>query len=120
MKVLRTNSPEMVRKAVGMHLLAYNPTRSVMVEEARGRDMQPREPSFNGARHTIRAFEEIYLYEPRAITADFLLLLDFISQKRAGHRPDGDKPRAIERDPKPYRLLICHVGKPRGGFRAAR
>ena len=40
----------MVRKEVGMHLLAYNLIRGVMAEAARGRDMLPRELSFNGAR----------------------------------------------------------------------
>ena len=32
----------MVRKEVGMHLLAYNLIRGVMAEAARGRDVQPR------------------------------------------------------------------------------
>jgi hypothetical protein len=64
MEMLRTKSPEMVRKEVGMHLLAYNLIRGVMAEAARGRDAQPRELSFNGARQTIRAFEETHLYEP--------------------------------------------------------
>ena len=69
----------MVRKEVGMHLLAYNLIRGVMAEAARGRDVQPRELSFNGARQTVRAFEETHLYEPKQIAADFPLLLDLIS-----------------------------------------
>jgi hypothetical protein len=59
-----------------------------MAEAARARDAQPRELSFNGARQTMRAFEEIHLYEPKQIAADFPLLLDLISQNRVGDRPD--------------------------------
>jgi Transposase DDE domain len=106
MEMLRTKSPDMVRKEVGTHLLAYNLIRGVMAEAARGRDMQPRELSFNGARQTVRAFEETHLYEPKQIAADFPLLLDLISQKRVGDRPDRHEPRAIKRRPKPYHLLM--------------
>jgi hypothetical protein len=105
MEMLRTKSPEMVRKEVGMHLLAYNLIRGVMAEAARGRDMQPRELSFNGARQTVRAFEETHFYEPKKIAADFPLLLDLISQKRVGDRLDRHEPRAIKRRPKPYHLI---------------
>jgi hypothetical protein len=105
MEILRTKSPEMVRKEVGMHLLAYNLIRGVMAEAARGRDLQPRELSFNGARQTMRAFEEAHLYEPKQIAADLPLLLGLIRQKRVGNRPDRYEPRAIKRRPKPYRLL---------------
>jgi hypothetical protein len=105
MEMLRTKTPDMVRKEIGMHLLAYNLIRGVMAEAARGREMQPRELSFNGARQTMRAFEETHLYEPKRIAADFPLLLDLISQKRVGDRPDRSEPRAVKRRPKPYHLL---------------
>jgi hypothetical protein len=96
----------MVRKEVGMNVLVYNLIRGVMAEAARGRDVQPRELSFNGARQTIRAFEGTDLYKPQKIAADFPLLLHLISQKRVGDRPDRYEPRAIKRRPKPYRLLM--------------
>jgi hypothetical protein len=105
MEMLRTKTPDMVRKEIGMHLLAYNLIRGVMAEAARGREAQPRELSFNGARQTMRAFEETHLYEPKQIAADFPLLLDLISQKRVGDRPDRNEPRAVKRRPKPYHLL---------------
>jgi hypothetical protein len=105
MEMLRTKTPDMVRKEIGMHLLAYNLIRGVMAEAARGREVQPRELSFNGARQTIRAFEETHLYEPKQIAADIPLLLNLISQKRVGDRPDRNEPRAVKRRPKPYHLL---------------
>lgn len=105
MEMLRTKTPDMVRKEIGMHLLAYNLIRGVTAEAARGHDILPRELSFNGARQTIRAFEETHLYEPTAIVEDFPLLLDLIIQKRVGDRPDRCEPRAVKRRPKPYHLL---------------
>jgi hypothetical protein len=82
-----------------------------MAEAARGRDVQPREPSFNGARQTIRAFEQTHLYEPKQIASDSPLLLDLIVQKRVGGRPDRYEPRAIKRRPKPYRLLMSRASR---------
>jgi hypothetical protein len=105
MEMLRAKTPDMVRKEVGMHLLAYNLIRGVMAEAARGRDIVPRELSFNGARQTVRAFEETRLYEPTAIAADFPLLLDLVVQKRVGDRPDRCEPHAVKRRSKPYHLL---------------
>lgn len=114
MEMLRTKTPDMVRKEIGMHLLAYNLIRGVTAEAARGRDILPRELSFNGARQTIRAFEETHLYEPTAIVADFPLLLDLIIQKRVGDRPDRCEPRAVKRRPKPYHLLTVPRAEAKG------
>ena len=71
-------------QGVGLHLLAYNQIRGVMAKAARGRDMQPRELSFNGARQTIREFEQSHLYEPKQIALDSPVLLALIAQKRVG------------------------------------
>ena len=57
MDVLRTLSPEMVRKEVAAHLLAYNLIRGVMAEAARGEGIEPRRLSFKGSLHTVREFE---------------------------------------------------------------
>jgi Transposase DDE domain len=118
MEMLRGKRPDMVRKEVAMHLLAYNLTRGVMAEAARGHDVQPRELSFNGARQTVRAFEQAHLYEPRQIAADLPLLLDLIIQDRVGDRPDRYEPRAIKRRPKPYHLLT--IPRPEAKRRIAR
>ena len=87
MEMLRTKTPDMVRKEVGMHLLAYNLIRGVMAEAARGRDMQPRELSFNGARQTVRAFEETHLYEPTADRRGFSVAVG-PDQSRSGSAID--------------------------------
>ena len=38
---IRTKTPDMERKEVGMRLLAYNLIRGVMAEAVRGRDILP-------------------------------------------------------------------------------
>jgi hypothetical protein len=105
MEMLRTKSPEMVRKEVAMHLLAYNLIRGVMAEAARAGEIKPRMISFAGSLHTVRAFEETHLYDPVWIEADLPRLLELIVNKRVGDRPDRYEPRAVKRRPKPHPLL---------------
>jgi Transposase DDE domain len=106
MDVLRTKTPEMVRKEVAVHLLGYNLIRGIMAEAARADKVAPQRLSFAGALHTVRAFEEVHLYDPVWIRADFARLLELIAQKKkVGDRPDRYEPRAVKRRPKPHPLL---------------
>jgi hypothetical protein len=105
MEMLRTKSPEMVRKEVGMYFLAYNLIRGTMAEAARAEEIEPRRLSFKGALHTVRAFEESHLYEATLIAADLPRLVELIGKKRVGDRPDRYEPRAVKRRPKPHPLL---------------
>jgi putative transposase len=105
MDVLRTMSPEMVRKEVATHLLAYNLIRGVMAEAARGGGIKPRRLSFKGSLHTVREFEASHLYDPDRIERDLPRLVSLIGRKRVGDRPDRYEPRAVKRRPKPHPLL---------------
>jgi hypothetical protein len=106
MDVLRTKTPEMVRKEVAMHLLGYNLIRGIMAEAVRGEKVAPRRLSFAGALHTVRSFEEGHLYDPVRIGADLPRLLELIAKKtKVGGRPDRYEPRAVKRRPKPHPLL---------------
>ncbi len=104
-EMVRTKTPEMVRKEVAIHLLAYNLIRGIMAEAARVEEVSPRRLSFSGALHTVRLFEEGHLYDPARIAADLPRLLELIGQKRVGARPDRYEPRAVKRRPKPYPRL---------------
>ena len=84
----RTRSPEMVRKEMAAHLLAYNLIRGVMAEAARGEGIEPRRLSFKGAVHTVREFEASHLYDPERIERDLPLLVSLIGQE-AGGRSTG-------------------------------
>ena len=105
MEMLRTRSPEMVRKEVAAHLLAYNLIRGVMAESARGEGIEPRRPSFQGSLHTVREFEAAHLYDPSGSGRDLPRLTALIGQKRVGGRPDRYEPRAVKRRPKQHALL---------------
>jgi hypothetical protein len=105
MEMLRTKSPEMVRKEVAVHLLGYNLIRGLMAEAARVAGVAPRSLSFEGARHEVRSFEEMHLYDPVRIAADLPRLLELIGRKRVADRPDRYEPRAVKRRPKPHPLL---------------
>lgn len=105
MEMLRTKSPEMVRKEILMHFLAYNLIRGLMAEAARVEQVKPRALSFMGAVHTVRAFEESHLYDPARIETDLPRLVELIGAKRLKDRPDRYEPRAVKRRPKPHPLL---------------
>jgi hypothetical protein len=105
MEMLRTKTPGMVRKEIGMYFLAYNLIRGMMAEAARVEEIEPRRVSFKGTLHTVRAFEEGHLYEAARIAADLHRLIELIGQKRVGGRPDRYEPRAVKRRPKPHPLL---------------
>src|SRR5262249_22375355 len=56
MDVLRCKTPEMVRKEIWAHLLAYNLLRTVMAVAASASGVEPREVSFKGAKQVVTAF----------------------------------------------------------------
>jgi hypothetical protein len=106
MDVLRCKSPEMVRKEVWAHLLAYNLIRSVMAEAANDLGVSPRLLSFAGACQAVLAFAA-QIHSADAATAEDLwtwLLLVIVSH-RVGHRPDRFEPRKRKRRQKHYPLL---------------
>ncbi len=114
MDVLRCLSPEMVRKEVWAHLLAYNLIRAVMAQAAQAADFTPRQLSFKGTVQTLAAFAE-RLQDAAGATAaelrDWLFLA--IGAHQVGDRPGRSEPRARKRRPKPYPLLT----RPRGEAR---
>jgi hypothetical protein len=103
MDVLRCKSPEMVRKEVWAHFLAYNLIRGVMARAADDAGICPRALSFKGALQTMREFAE-RLLEANEENSENLLerLLVAIATHRVADRPDRVEPRARKRRPKPY------------------
>lgn len=104
--VLRCKSPEMVRKEVWAHLLAYNLIRGVMAQAAEELGCHPRKLSFTGALQAMTSFAE-RLLEADAEKFEELYewLLIAIGANQVGDRPDRVEPRAYKRRPKPYPLL---------------
>jgi len=114
MDILRCKTPEMVRKEIWTHLLAYNLLRTVMAVAATESDVEPRKISFKGAKQTLTAFApklEAALPQQRAGLVDAMLLA--VAYHRVGKRPGRWEPRARKRRPKPSKRLNQprHVAK---------
>jgi hypothetical protein len=104
MDVLRGRSPDIVRKEVWAHLLAYNLIRTLMAEAALEHHVLPRTISFKGALQTLNAFESLFHAsgDPRQHRQRCLAA---IVQHVVADRPDRYEPRHRKRRPKPYPLM---------------
>ena len=106
MDVLRCKTPEMVRKEIWAHLLAYNLLRTVMAVAAAESGIEPRQVSFKGAKQAVTAFApkiEGARPKDRARLIDDLLAV--VAYRRVGDRPGRWEPRARKRRPKPAARL---------------
>ena len=109
MDVLRGKTPELVRKEIWTHLLAYNLVRTVMAQAADKHDLLPRTLSFKGAMQTLEAFQPLIAYSMSGCRdREHLLqeLLGAISAHRVANRPDRFEPRRKKRRRMPYDLLM--------------
>jgi hypothetical protein len=106
MSVLRCKSPDLVRKEIWMHLLAYNLIRTLMAKAAEQADIEPREVSFAGAVQAMNAFAPVLeLADEKDLPRLWEILLRIIARHRVGDRPDRYEPRAVKRRPKPIAWL---------------
>lgn len=106
MDIVRGKTPAMVRKELGMYMLAYNLIRSVMAAAAVHNGLVPRTLSFTGALQAVNAFGPGLLGAEAPVKASLLeALYDTICAHRVGQRPNRVEPRAVKRRPKPHPLL---------------
>jgi hypothetical protein len=56
---LRCKTPELVRKEIWTHILAYNLIRTIIAQAAVKHDLLPRSISFKGASQTLEAFQPL-------------------------------------------------------------
>jgi len=106
MDVLRCKTPEMVRKEIAVHLLAYNLVRAVMAQAAFLGHVLPRQLSFKAALQLIRAFEENLRHAPRGrLSVRRSYLLAGIAQLRIPHRPGRAEPRVVKRRTQQHPLM---------------
>ena len=107
MDVLRCQTPEMVRKEIWMHLLAYNLIRGVMREAAELHEKVPRQLSFKGALQTMTAFQDAMRWTTPIHRAKLVEeMLKAISSHEVGDRFGRVEPRVNKRRPKPQRFLM--------------
>jgi hypothetical protein len=101
MRELRCKTPDLVRKEVWAHVLAYNLIRTVMAQAAARHGIAPRTISFTGAMQTLEAFQPLLEFGAAQDAAGRLRLchdlLDAIATHRVGDRPDRYEPRVKKR-----------------------
>lgn len=100
MDELRGKTPEMMRKEVWAHVLAYNLIRTVMAQAAARHEIPPRSISFKGAMQTLEAFEPLLARGPTRTAerrALYHQVLDAIATHRVADRPDRYEPRRKKR-----------------------
>jgi hypothetical protein len=108
MDVLRCKTPDMVRKEILMHLIAYNCIRALIAEAAEGTDVRTRRISFKGCVQALRQWEP-YLSQANISSQEQNRLIRLLYASIAGNivieRPGRSEPRAVKRRPKYYQLL---------------
>ena len=110
MDVLRCKTPELVRKEIWTHILAYNLIRTVMAQAASKHGIEPRSISFKGAIQTLEAFQPVIglqgQHDSAWLSNLYQHLLDAVANHRVADRPDRFEPRMVKRRPKAYAGLL--------------
>jgi Transposase DDE domain len=110
MDALRCKTPELARKELWAHVLAYNLIRTVMAQAAALHGIDPRSISFKGAVQTLEAFQPVLALlggrGPAFRAQIYLRVLAAVAAHRVGDRPDRYEPRRRKRRPKPYDRLM--------------
>lgn len=116
---LKCKTPEMVRKELWAHLLAYNLIRVRMAQAAARHGAEPRKLSFSAAQTLMRSFSP---HLERTTGAEHLRiegeLLKAIACARIKHRPGRKEPRAVKRRIQKYSYLTKPRTRARKGLKA--
>ena len=116
MDILRCKTPEMIRKEVAVHLLAYTLVRAVMAQAANLGGVLARALSFKAALQLLNAYHQQLRHSTGARVCMMIShVLGAMAMLRLHLRPGRVEPRAVKRRPKPHRLLT----EPRSVARAA-
>jgi len=109
MDMLRCKTPELVRKEIWTHVLAYNLIRTVMAQAAAREGIAPRSISFKATLQVLEAFRPLIASQahrgPGHRAGLYEHLLGAIAVHRVADRPDRFEPRMAKRRPKRYDRL---------------
>ena len=110
MDILRCKTPELVRKEIWTHILAYNLIRAIIAQAASGHNLQPRTISFKGAVQTLEAFQPLIAIQGQQDRTRrqrlYQQMLDAVATHRVADRPDRIEPRLRKRRPKKYDSML--------------
>lgn len=108
--ILRCKTPELVRKEIWAHVLAYNLIRTMMAQAAVIHGILPREISFKATIQTLEAYQPVIIYEAGRTrhlrNAVGRRILDDIAANKVGDRSGRVEPRQIKRRPKRYQWMM--------------
>jgi hypothetical protein len=109
MRVLRGKTPELVRKELWAHILAYNLIRTILAQAASKHGLAPRSISLKGAMPTLAAFQPVIALQAsddaEGRSGLDQQMLEAIATHRVADRPDRVEPRLRKRRPKHYGYL---------------
>ena len=106
MDMLSCKSPEMLRKEIGVHLLAYNIVRTLIIEACVINSAVPWEVSFKSTLQLLNQFiPRFSLLEPFNRNNLFTQILKLIATNKVGKRPGRIEPRAIKHRSKSFPTL---------------
>ena len=110
MDILRCQSPEMIRKEILMHFIAYNCIRRLMCEAAQTANIDVRLVSFKGSLQALRNWEPHIGQDRLKRTEQLRLISDLyhaITDVPIRQRPGRSEPRCMKRRPKNYQRLTA-------------
>jgi hypothetical protein len=106
MEILSGKTPEMVRKEIYVHLMAYNLLRSLIGQAAQSKAVSALRISLQGARQQFRNFiAPLAQATPRRRSLLYQKLLQVVGQLLTPERPNRYEPRVRKRRPKAFPLM---------------
>ena len=108
MELLRTKTPELVRKEILMNLIAYNAVRLLMMRSATEHEVNARRLSFKGALQVLASSESAFVgtgRKPRRRRQEIDHLRRRIAERVVLERPGRNEPRRVKRRPKCSRWM---------------
>ena len=107
MDILRCKTPELVRKEIWTHILAYNLIRTIIAQAATKHRIEPRTISFKGAIQTLEAFQPLIAIQGDRDSTHrrnlYQQFLDAVATHRVADRPDRFEPRSAKTQAKEIR-----------------
>ena len=110
MDEMRCKTPELVRKEIWTHILAYNLIRTIIAQSADHHGIEPRAISFKGAIQTLEAFQPLFAVQGDRDWAHrrnlYQQFLEAVATHRVADRPNRFEPRLRKRRPKKYDSML--------------
>ena len=106
MDILSCKTPDMVRKEIGIHFLAYNFIRIIMAEACAQHSAIPNHVSFKGTVQLLNKFMPHFIHlNSKKNQIMYAVLLKNIVKNKIGNRPGRIEPRRVKKRPKPFDTL---------------